>query len=356
MTPELDCNDLAPTPFPADVPSIVLPSVSLAKLLSRDKDEAFKVTEVMGSTCIQLYKDILAVARFAGQTFKKVPVPEKQAYKRRDGSAVLDKGYTTALGTFEDDGTPVAHETLNIPAFELFDDSAAATLPSWLVEQQALFKRIFERAFEITHLILEAFQTALQVSGRDMLDSHNLTASSGHTIRLLHYTANTYGKVKGLPTLSAHRDWTSLTLVFNWLGGLQIPKDNARWLSPDTIHDEDWDWVRPVHGTAIVNAGEALQYLTGGKIKSGLHRVVPPPAPQDQVDRYAVFVGLRPRNDWPMLPYKSDLIEPSTEHIEFSGMTCEEWGAFRIGKWLEAAQARARKDLMAAGGAVPAKV
>ncbi|KAF4550302.1 2OG-Fe(II) oxygenase-like protein 1 [Elsinoe fawcettii] len=360
MASNIDCSDLVPVPFPEDVPAVTLPSVSLAKLLAQDTDEASRVTEIMRTSCfftldlldhqkgIEFYKDILDCTRFARETFDNTSVKDKQDYKRREGSVVLDKGYTTALGTFDDNDRPIAHETLNVPSMEVFNGSASSDLPSWLSVEEKLFKRIFERAFEITHAILKAFQTALQVSGQDMLTSHDMLTPSGHTIRMLHYTTSTYDKIHGLPTLAAHRDWTSLTLVFNWLGGLQIPKPDARWLHDDAIHEEDWDWVKPVPGTTIVNAGEALQRLTGRMIKSGLHRVVPAPAPQDHFDRYSIFLGIRPRNDWPMRPYDSPLIPNRVDGQDFSHMTCEEWGAYSIEKWVEAAQARARAVLQTA--------
>ncbi|KAF2223443.1 hypothetical protein BDZ85DRAFT_281372 [Elsinoe ampelina] len=102
MTPKLDCNDPAPTPFPADVPSIVLASVSIAKLLGRDKDEAFKITDIMGSTCfftldlldhekgIQLYKDITPSSpRFTRVAIRSLGPLEQQLPLRKRRQSFL---------------------------------------------------------------------------------------------------------------------------------------------------------------------------------------------------------------------------------------------------------------------------
>ena len=62
-----------------------------------------------------------------------------------------------------------------------------------------------------------------------------------------------------------HTDFGSFTILFNWLGGLQL-------LLPQP---EKWVWVRPVPGSAIVNLGDAMCKSTSGILKSNTHRVVP---------------------------------------------------------------------------------
>jgi len=54
-----------------------------------------------------------------------------------------------------------------------------------------------------------------------------------------------------------------MTLLFGQpVAGLQI-----RYHS-----DNAWKWVKPQEGTITINAGDALQFLTGGYIKNTIHR------------------------------------------------------------------------------------
>ena len=62
-----------------------------------------------------------------------------------------------------------------------------------------------------------------------------------------------------------HTDLGSFTLLFRQpVAGLQI-----RYHSTD-----EWKWVKPQDATLTVNACDALQFLTGGYVKSTIHRQV----------------------------------------------------------------------------------
>ncbi|PNS15637.1 hypothetical protein CAC42_4089 [Sphaceloma murrayae] len=321
-TVTVDTSDLAPVSFPQDVPTIDLPKVSLSKLASRDAAETARVTTIMRTSSffmldlmdhpsgVLLYESIVECARLAGKLFTSIPFEKKQTFQRRKNVAILDKG---ALGTCDENG---------------------------------LYRKLFSQGYEIARLVLEAFQTALQVEDDAILQSHDLNSPSGHTIRMLRYPAATAHKTQGRPTLAAHRDWTSLTILFTWLGGLQVPKSTAKWYEGSPQSEDDWAYVRPVPGCACINAGEALQLLTGKMVKAGLHRVVAAPGDQEKCDKLSVFIGIRPKNEWPMRPYRSPLIPDSVaEDEDYANLTCEEWGGISIAKWIAAAQARERAKL-----------
>ncbi|KAE8349998.1 hypothetical protein BDV28DRAFT_151348 [Aspergillus coremiiformis] len=72
--------------------------------------------------------------------------------------------------------------------------------------------------------------------------------------------------------------YTSTTLLFRQpVAALQILNSEGQW-----------KWVRPQDGTISLNTGDALTTLTGGLIKSSIHRVRAPPADQAHVDRLGV--------------------------------------------------------------------
>lgn len=61
-----------------------------------------------------------------------------------------------------------------------------------------------------------------------------------------------------------HTDLGSLTLLFRQpVAGLQIRDQES----------ETWKWAKPLDGSLTVNAGDALSFLTGGYVKSTIHRV-----------------------------------------------------------------------------------
>ncbi|EXJ87832.1 hypothetical protein A1O1_04759 [Capronia coronata CBS 617.96] len=88
----------------------------------------------------------------------------------------------------------------------------------------------------------------------------------------------------------SHCDFGTVTLLFNWLGGLQIEQDG------------EFKWVKPVHGHAIVLVGSALGRFTENQ-NSGIschpvkHRVVSAPGAHGRFPRYAMAYLLRPEDD-----------------------------------------------------------
>jgi isopenicillin N synthase-like dioxygenase len=55
--------------------------------------------------------------------------------------------------------------------------------------------------------------------------------------------------------------------------------------------------VRPLPGHCIVNLGDALVKFSGGRLRSNIHRVVPPPGEQRHSDRYSLVYFCRPGDD-----------------------------------------------------------
>lgn len=84
-----------------------------------------------------------------------------------------------------------------------------------------------------------------------------------------------------------HTDFGSITVLFNQLGGLQV-------LNPDS---QEWKYVKPEPGCAIINLGDAIVKLVGGQLYSGVHRVVGPPGEQANSPRHSVVYFSRPNGD-----------------------------------------------------------
>lgn len=58
-----------------------------------------------------------------------------------------------------------------------------------------------------------------------------------------------------------------------------------------------WKYVPYIPGSIVVNTADILSFLTGGWIKSTVHRVVRPPDDQAQFERLGLFYFARAAND-----------------------------------------------------------
>lgn len=93
------------------------------------------------------------------------------------------------------------------------------------------------------------------------------------------YTPEENKKI-GSQWVQGHTDLGSWTLLFRQpVAALQI-KGHATG---------EWKWVKPQDGTLTVNACDALTFLTGGYVRSTIHRVVSPPKDQEHVDRLGLL-------------------------------------------------------------------
>lgn len=97
------------------------------------------------------------------------------------------------------------------------------------------------------------------------------------------------------------------------------------------VAEDDWLWVKPMPGCAIVNLGDAMEILTNKVLKSGLHRVVKAPGAQAPHDKYSVLLGARPNNQALMKAFKSTIIpEDTPEQARAEVLTSEQWGSSKI--------------------------
>lgn len=118
--------------------------------------------------------------------------------------------------------------------------------------------------------------------------------------------------------LVAHTDFGSITILFNWLGGLQIKSK-----SPPNLGE--WEYVKPLAGHAICNLGDAMVKFTSGELKSAKHRVVPAPGEQATVDRYSLVYFMRPADETKLKAVYGSEVGKETEVF-----TAKEWIGRRV--------------------------
>ncbi|KAK3938306.1 2OG-Fe(II) oxygenase-like protein 4 [Diplogelasinospora grovesii] len=157
--------------------------------------------------------------------------------------------------------------------------------PGPLAEQRELLSASIHDFHTVGLAILSSLSRALGLpDGQGFEHFHRLDEKCTTALGLLKYRK--YTPTDEQVGHIAHTDAGSLSFVFSNIGGLQV-------LMPGS---EQWSFIAPRHGCAIVNVGDSLQFLAGGCLRSSLHRVVPH-ADQEREEKYTVVYLMRPESD-----------------------------------------------------------
>lgn len=186
-------------------------------------------------------------------------------------------------------------------------------------EMPTLFHGFIQDAHATGLAALDVLARQLGISAKEMQSRHRLSEASGDHVRLTwgpgdpsatDATPSSREEKDTRITTPGHTDFGSVTLLFNWLGGLQI----------EDAESKEWKWVRPLPGHAICNLGDAMVEFSGGRLKSGKHRVVAAPGAQARLERYSVVYFVRPENQIIM----EDLVDADKKK-EGKKWTAGEW-------------------------------
>lgn len=82
----------------------------------------------------------------------------------------------------------------------------------------------------------------------------------------------------------AHTDTGSLSMVFSDVAGLQV------------LVKDEWRFIMPKDGTLVCNVGDSLNFLSGNRLTSSLHRVVPHPDAATS-NKYTTVYLMRPETE-----------------------------------------------------------
>lgn len=198
------------------------------------------------------------------------------------------------------------------------------TYPSEVLDHVDTIKSFQKNAHDVGMILLASLAKQLELPESTFTDKNLFNMPSGDHCRLTHKIAHPSDKnAIGLPS---HTDFGSITILFNWLGGLQIQ-------SHDPAKNGAWEYVKPEAGHAIVNLGDAMVTFTNGMLKSAKHRVVPAPGQQMNVDRYSVVYFVRPHNDVMMEPVEK--FKDLGDHVKVAGKFETEGGkTVSAGEWM----------------------
>jgi isopenicillin N synthase-like dioxygenase len=300
------------------LPSIALLTIDYDRLVHRDPVEAdklFKAAEELGFFYLKVNDQLDPAPMFTlAEKVFALPVKDKLQYVM-DGKNGVYFGYKAAGSMYADrKGTPDSTEFWNISKDEMLLKNRI-DYPQVILDAKETVKEYITKSHEIVLVILEILSTHLGLAPHTLPNLHRLKQSSGDQIRLTKSVMHPRDKPYSPDiALGAHTDFGSVTILFNRLSGLQVLAQNGEWL-----------YVQPLAGHAIVNLGDAMVKLTGGRLNSNIHRVVTTPDLQELTDRYSIVYFSRPENHVQMKSLIND-DEQQDEHV----LTAQEWIANRV--------------------------
>jgi isopenicillin N synthase-like dioxygenase len=155
---------------------------------------------------------------------------------------------------------------------------------SLITDNMPLFQDYVKNCRAVIDLMLEHLNTQLGLEPGTLAHLHRITERSGDHVRFTQAAVQPYDETRAKS--GEHTDFGSITVLFNWLGGLQIRH-------PDT---DQWVYVKPVPGSAVINLGDAMVKFTAGILRSNIHRVVPPAGDQAKMTRNSLVYFSRPED------------------------------------------------------------
>jgi isopenicillin N synthase-like dioxygenase len=200
---------------------------------------------------------------------------------------------------------------------ELYDDPKYGSVWTDAGRPEALEKKRKECEEFGKHLHYFVLYRLLYICGilmelqdpEELWKKHNYENASQCHLRYMLYHPRTKEELEIMENnkleenVYGHTDFGSLTLLMRQpVAGLQARID-------DGTGEKKWKWVRPVEKSLTVNVADTLSFLTGGYLKSTIHRVVLPPEDQRNVPRYGVIYFSGPDDSTLLTPVDSPVLK-----------------------------------------------
>ena len=194
--------------------------------------------------------------------------------------------YSRVGNTKVESGLPDRFESFSVNNDEIFGNIPREKMPEPIEQNRDSIRSYIEHAYGVGAVILEHLDKHLRLPKGTLASLQRLDRVSGSTLRMLRYPPQPEGDRR--TAFLGHTDIGTVTILFNVLGGLQI-------LPPGKEAIEDnWMYVRPEPGCAIINLGDAMVEWSGGVLRSNLHRVYFAPGAQAECERYSLAYAIRP--------------------------------------------------------------
>ncbi|EJD06909.1 Clavaminate synthase-like protein [Fomitiporia mediterranea MF3/22] len=325
-------------PFPENIPTHPLLVIDYELLKAGDSAEAeklWKAATELGFWYLKNHgadEEVEGMFEMGRETFD-LPLEEKMKFVH--GAGENSFGYK-AVGSFATNeyGDPDNAEFINVAKEDAlaYPEVVRRTYPSTVYKHmESTIIPFAHKSLGIVDTIYSVFEKKLGLPEGAIRACHPLMENSNSECRTIKYPAKhaySEGPIdKAKVSLGAHTDIGSLSFLHNRLGGLQVlPPGNP-----------DWHYILPIPGHAICNIGDALALLSGGILRSNMHRVVPPPGEQCRYARWSAVFFSRPASNCPLRALEGTVIKETLAQISpeqrakfNSGVTQGEWYTRRV--------------------------
>jgi len=290
-----------------------LPELSLNSYLNGSADDKTAFAKALTDSLIEfgfvIIKDqdmvspeLLSDAYSVMQDFYAQPVAAKRKHINSGGG---HRGYT-AFGTehAKDSKTPDLKEFWHVGQLNPPKDGDNSYYEDniWpdLFRFKPTFTELYKGLEDMGLVLLQALTSQIDPGNDYVADM----ARQGNSIlRLLHYPPIGKDTIPNAVRAAAHEDINLITLLVAANGrGLQLLTRDNEWLEVET-HPSN----------VIVDAGDMLAHITGGKIPSTTHRVVN--AGDLSQSRYSIPFFMHPRPDSVLRPIKGFCDNPDAVEV-----------------------------------------
>ncbi|KAK7680314.1 hypothetical protein QCA50_016554 [Cerrena zonata] len=233
----------------------------------------------------------------ANATFTQVDDDEKRRLEGDFEKTGTYEGYKLPNSWHIDNGIHDKIEQYNINR-DVFKREHPEVLKPLLPEVEQFAKH---NHFNILHTILRLLAIGLELPEDTFVNIHNFDAPGHSSARFMKYFPRSQDEEDKTSQvwLKGHADIGTISILWSQpISALQI-------LSPDG----KWRWIKHIDNALVINAGDSMEFLSGGYYRATIHRVVQPPRDQRGYSRVGVFyfamaddsVKLTPLSDSPVL-------------------------------------------------------
>ncbi|GAA5852360.1 hypothetical protein JCM9279_001174 [Rhodotorula babjevae] len=331
------------TDFPEDLECHPLLVVDYAKVAAGDEqeiDQLYQACTALGFFYLKHHgvEDLTEPMFAMGKATFELPDDELMPFEQGDSG--MSAGYKRAGSTNVDaKGNVDTVHFINVAKDDAlaYPEVRQRTYPRTVVERMDTVTAFVRKSDEVLQTLMAALEPRLGLPKGTLAALHKEGDISGSESRCIlkpaegekGFLAEGAGD-DGNPAaaIGAHTDFGVISMLHGrGCGGLQV-------LPPGT---SKWQHIRPLPGHAVCNVGDTLSVYSGNIFKSNIHRVIPPPPPQNQDPRWSLVYFLRPGFDNPLAPIsdQSDIIrqhadkDPAMQALP-KGETAGSWFKRRV--------------------------
>ncbi|KAF7938330.1 hypothetical protein BELL_0283g00010 [Botrytis elliptica] len=319
-------------PFPNDVPTAEIPIISYKALQSNSSSESERLFDscrehgvfllnLRGSEEGEaLLKDAESMFKISNATFD---LEQNELMKYVSDPPRDLRGYKP-VGTLKTgDGKFDAIEVYNVnqdDALGLEPNPKPDPYP--FVENKHSVQSFFRRAHSGICAVFSHLDNHLGLPSGTLASTCPIDKRSDTSLRMVFTRPQPV--VDHRVAFASHTDVGLITMLFNVVGGLQILPAGVE------NKNENWLYIKPQPGCAVINLGDTLVERTGGVLCSALHRVITPPGEQGTHVRRSLAYLVRCENDESMKRFKGSGIPALANEEVDQSRSVREWGEWRI--------------------------